>query len=226
MWAGGDASDKHRTGNRQLMLTSVQDAARAAYAAGISVVPPREDGSKAPIGEWKRFQTVRATPEHLDEWYGSRTGLGGVPGKVSGNLEALEFDDHAVYVDFLELAQRALGPVIEKLESGYVEDTPSGGVHYLYRCETIAGNTKLATGPKLHSNDKIKVKIETRGEGGFIILAPSNGKVHPSGKAYRLRAGGFSTIPTLTPDERHDLHQLARAFHERVGEWYTQASED
>ena len=109
--------------------------------------------------------------------------------------------------------------MIQKIETGYVEDTPSGGVHWPYRCETISGNLKLATRPKRleeqrDPKDKIKTLIETRGEGGFIILAPSNGKVHPTGGAYRLRAGGFATIPTLTPDERRELHCLAQTFHQ------------
>ena len=54
--------------------------------------------------------------------------------------------------------------------------------------------------------------IETRGEGGFIIVAPSGGPVHPSGRPYVLRSGGFDTIATITPEERSDLFALARSF--------------
>ncbi len=202
------------------MTTAVRDAAFAAYDAGLSVVPPREDGSKAPDGVWKRYQHFRATPDVVHQWYGPRTGLGVVSGKVSGNLEAFEFDDRDVYEHFVNLARRSgLGDVVEMLEGGYVEDTPGGGVHWLFRCEAISGNTKLATRPKRldeqrDPKDTINTLIETRGEGGFIILAPSNGRVHPTGGTYRLRAGSFATIPTLMPDERHELHQLARSFHE------------
>ena len=128
-------------------------------------------------------------------------------------MECLEFDDRAVYDAFTELAHQAeLGDVIRRLEAGYVEDSPSGGVHWLYRCDTIGPNTKLATRPA--PGGTVDTLIETRGEGGYVITAPSNGRVHPSGRAYVLRAGSFATIPTLTPDERHDLHQLAGAFHE------------
>jgi putative DNA primase/helicase len=206
-------------------VTAIHDMAFAANAAGLSVVPPREDGSKAPLGTWTHYQHFRATAEQLHKWYGPHTGLGAVLGKVSRNTEAFEFDDREVYERFLALArQSGLGDLVEKLETGYVEDTPSGGVHWLMRCETIAGNTKLATRPKRPEEqrdpkDSIKTLIETRGEGGFIVLAPSNGTVHPSGRAYRLRAGGFTTIPTLTPDERRALHQLARTPRPRPSAW-------
>ena len=54
--------------------------------------------------------------------------------------------------------------------------------------------------------------IETRGEGGYTILAPSNGRVHPSGGAWSLEAGGFGTIAALSDEERDALFGLARTF--------------
>ena len=54
--------------------------------------------------------------------------------------------------------------------------------------------------------------IETRGEGGYTIVAPSNGLVHPSGKPYVLRSGGVDTIATITSQERAALFTLARTF--------------
>jgi hypothetical protein len=53
----------------ELPATDVPDgpltAARRAEAAGLSVVPPREDGSKAPEGYWSEFQSRRARPDEL-----------------------------------------------------------------------------------------------------------------------------------------------------------------
>jgi putative DNA primase/helicase len=201
-------------------VASIIQAAVDAYTVGLSIVPPREDGTKAPDGTWKQYEQQRATRDTLRQWYGPRTGLGTVCGKVSGNLEVLDFDAREVYDAFVALAQQSgLGDLVQKIETGYVEDTPSDGVHWLFYCPTIGGNTKLARRPKRPDeqrdpNDKVKTLIETKGEGGYIILAPSNGKVHPSGGAYRLRAGSFATIPTLTPDERRELHQLAQTFDE------------
>jgi hypothetical protein len=61
-------------------------------------------------------------------------------------------------------------------------------------------------------NDKVKTLIETRGQGGFIILAPSHGPIHPSGQPYVLLQDGFETIATITPEERRSLFELARTF--------------
>jgi hypothetical protein len=61
---------------------------------------------------------------------------------------------------------------------------------------------------------KRKPLIETRGIGGFVVTAPSNGKVHPSGKPYVLLRGGLETITTITPEERETIWSLARSFDE------------
>jgi hypothetical protein len=202
-------------------MTPIREAVLSAYAAGLSVLPPREDGSKAPSGKaWRQYEKERATPDTLRQWYGPYTGLGTVCGAVSGNLEVLDFDTRDVYQRFVQLAhEHGLAHLVVKIESGYVEDTPSGGVHWLYRCSTIGGNTKLARRLKLPEeqadpSDKIKTLIETKGEGGYIVLAPSNGKVHHTGLPYQLRAGSFATIATLEPDERNDLLTLARSLDE------------
>lgn len=196
----------------------VLTAAREAYEAGLSIVPPLEDGSKRPLAAWKQYQSARADKTTLRGWWGEATGLGVVCGAVSGSLEALDFDERDAYDDFVTSARAAgLGDLIDRLETGYVEDTPRQGVHYLYRCEEIAGNLKLASRPtraveRRDPDDKIKTIIETRGEGGYLVLAPSYGTVHDTGRPYVRRAGGFATIPTLTPDERRDLHRVARTL--------------
>nr|WP_063817955.1 phage/plasmid primase, P4 family [Herbidospora sakaeratensis] len=57
-----------------------------------------------------------------------------------------------------------------------------------------------------------QVLIETRGEGGWVVLAPSGGRTHPTGRPWTMAAGGPATIATVTADERDALHHLAGAF--------------
>jgi len=202
--------------------------ALSAAAAGLSVLPPRLDGSKAPLPcwrneegheTWKPAQLARADEAQIRRWYGTprSTGIGLVTGAVSGNLELLEFDDRAAYLAYVQAAEVAgLGDLVARIEQGYHEESPKPGVHWLYRCAEIEGNTKLASRPKIKGEDKEQVLIETRGEGGFVVIAPSNGKVHPTGGQYRLIAGGFDSIATITPEERRDLWALARSFDETV----------
>ncbi|WP_193318251.1 bifunctional DNA primase/polymerase [Nonomuraea phyllanthi] len=54
-----------------------------------------------------------------------------------------------------------------------------------------------------------QVLIETRGEGGFVVIAPSSGRTHPSGKPWTLVAGDPATIATISEEERNALHAVA-----------------
>ena len=212
------------------------ELARRYYKADLAVIPPREDGSKAPMEAWTRYQSERPSPATIKVWYGKgREGIGTITGKVSGNLEMFEFDDYNTYVEFMEAAkQTGLGALVERIESGYSEKTPGDGIHWHYRCPEIAGNTKLAQRLKTPEemkdpNDKVKVLIETRGEGGFSVMAPSGGRVHPTGRPYQVLAGSVETIATITPEERKLLWDLARTFHELHREertWPAQSSSD
>lgn len=206
-------------------MTPVQAAAREAYQAGLSIVPPAEDGSKRPaptwppdalgrVGSWAPFQTTRVTPEAARLWYGPRVGIGVACGAVSDSLECLDFDDRAAYDRFVEACGFAgLAALVRRVEDGYCEDTPKGGVHWLYRCSEIAGNQKLAVRP---IGQVVETLIETRGQGGYVVVAPSNSVIHETGRPYVLRSGRFSTIATIEPDERRDLFAVARSLDESV----------
>jgi putative DNA primase/helicase len=186
-----------------------------AFEAGISVLPIRADGSKQPsLAEWKVFQRRRASRSELDLWFRlPGPGLAMITGQVSENLEALDFDCRDVYEAWLSkvLRDRRIHALYERIAWGYLEATPAGGRHLLYRCSEIAGNQKLARKP-VKGAQKYKTLIETRGEGGLIIVAPSRGSVHPNGKPYMLLRGGAATITTITPAERTLLLSLARTF--------------
>lgn len=184
---------------------------------GISVVPVATDGSKRPgIASWKEFQERRPTTDELMRWFSAAEGVGVICGKVSGNLEMLELEGRAVadklHLDLKEMAVSAgLGDVWERINNGYVEVTPSGGLHWLYRIDgEVPGNTKLARRPG--ENGGIDVLAETRGEGGFVIVAPTNGTCHPSGGKWEMLVGGPKSIPTLTVPERNELHKLFETF--------------
>lgn len=195
-------------------------AARQAHANGLSVIPVKMDGSKEPSVTWALYQTEQPSVSQIDQWYGDglQTGLYVVMGKGSGNAEMIEAETAEVFDAYVSLGhETGLGELIERVTSGYLSASPGGGRHMIYRCSEIEGNLKLARRPKLpdemrHENDKIQVLFETRGQGGGAIEPPSNGKVHPSGGRYTQVRGGFSTIVTISPDERHDLLNLARTF--------------
>ncbi|MGK2965523.1 MAG: AAA family ATPase [Tepidiformaceae bacterium] len=180
-------------------------------------MPPKQDGSKRPHpGDWRTYQHRLPTRRELDSWYSEGlTGIGAVCGAISGGLELFEFDDMETYLAFCEVAEQAgLGELVSRVRLAYSERTPGNGIHWFYRCEEIAGNTKLATvsAPTDANPRGVKVLIETRGEGGYAVMAPSFGAVHPSGLAYEVLSGNPGDIITITPEERASLWALARTF--------------
>jgi hypothetical protein len=208
------------------------DTALQALELGLSPVPPVEDGTKRPLADvldgvdgsgkprftWKPYQTTPATAAHVRSWFTNGRKSIGLATGVQG-LECFEFDCRATYDDFLEAAIEAgLGNLVERVRKGYEEFTPGGGVHWLYYSDEVHGNTKLAERANPTDPGKRVVLIETRGEGGFIIIAPANGKVHPTGGAYRLVSGRLTSISTLLSSERDELWELARTFDEMVKE--------
>jgi len=189
---------------------------------GISVVPVSVDGSKKPAPfTWRKYQDNRPTTQELIDWFGKGTqqGVGAICGAVSGNLEMLELEGRAVaaqiHIQAKDMAENSgLGDLWQKIQDGYCEVTPSGGIHWLYRISDglVPGNQKLARRPG--ENGGVDVLCETRGEGGFVILAPSAGSCHPSGEPWKILSGSIQTIPTITLEEREALFSIFRCFDE------------
>ena len=199
-------------------MNEILQAALAFAEAGVSVVPASMDGSKAPIGSWKKYQVTPADTEQIHAWFsGNATGLGIVTGAVSGNLEMVELEGRAFAEGLLDEARNialnsGLGELWQIISNGYVELTPSGGLHWLWRIadEPVPGNTKLAR--RAGENDSVLVYAETRGEGGFVVTAPSHGSVHPSGQPWKLVMGSPAAIPMLSWEEREAIVSVFRSL--------------
>lgn len=201
------------------------EAARAWAAAGFSVIPVAADGTKAPAVAWKQYQADRADDDALTYWFefGAYDGFGIVCGAVSGGLELLEVEGRAIE-DTLPAFRAALvangfGHLWDRLNRGYLEQSPSGGLHWLFRVDGQARpNLKLARRPATadeledNSKDRVKVLLETRGEGGFVVVAPSAGRTHASGKPWVRLMGGPESVPVITVAERDALHAIAAMF--------------
>lgn len=211
-------------------------SAREMHDAGLCVLPVRADGSKAPdVRSWTPYKVHRSTPEEHDQWFNNarHTGIGIVTGAVSGNIELIEFEGLAVREGVLdEVAELAinsgLGDLWQAVTTGWADKSPSGGVHYkvVVTGRPAAANTKLAR--RLAREDEytpeerqrvaekpnskiVRVLIETRGEGGFVVVAPSHGPTHPSGEPYVRVAGGPTTMAVVDPDALDALYTLCRA---------------
>ena len=176
----------------------IEQAAHTLLAAGFSVIPTGAD-KRPTIPSWKPFQDRRMTAEEAKQHFTNGARLAIVGGKVSGNLECLDVDDPTTYQPFLDLLEMRCPSLPAKLLK---RQTPSGGYHLVYRSGSpVAGNLKLAC------NQTGEVRIETRGEGGYFLSAPSEG--------YKVLSGSLTDCPTLTPEEVEAIHATAKAFDER-----------
>ena len=201
-------------------MNPLVEAAAAWHTAGFCVLPASNTGNKAVgLSSWKHYQEQRPTPAEVISWAVASEGIGLLMGSVSGNAEMLEVEGKAAdLITKLHDAIAAHDPsVAERLMETYAERTPSGGIHWVYRVDgSIAGNTKLASRPALTPDGKPArdTMIETRGEGGWVVVAPSGGKVHPTGASWVVLTGPPGQVVTFTAEERDLIHAVARTFDE------------
>lgn len=194
---------------------AILQAAVALRDAGCTVVPTRKDGGKAPAGKWKDYQTTPPTGDQIADWFARQghTGIGIITGKASRSVEMLELEGRAVEAGLLTAIEdlainSGLAELYDRITQGWSERTPSGGIHWYYRITDgiVPGNTKLA-----NDHDGLCL-AETRGEGGFSVVAPSHGNVHPTGEPWTILNGGPKTMATVTFAEREAFCALFRAF--------------
>lgn len=197
------------------------EIAKLYYSLGLSVIPTNK--SKQPalnektIYAWKKHTEKLIEPNGI---FNEAYGIGIVCGKVSGGLEVLDIDckydnTGTLFADLKNLINEADKTLLSKM---VVEKTPSGGYHFIYKCEIIEGNKKLAQRyttdeEKIKTpKEKVKALLETRGEGGFIACTPTLG--------YELVFGSFSEIKTITSEERAVLFDCAKTFNSVYAEVY------
>ncbi|HHN79090.1 MAG TPA: hypothetical protein ENK11_10530, partial [Phycisphaerales bacterium] len=180
----------------------VIEAARRYIEAGLRALPADRE-TKRPIravGRWKPYIKRPPTEAELSAWFANGPdALCILCGEASGNLEAMDFDAGG------ELFNAWWAKIPADLRAGLVvERTRSGGWHVIYRCcATVCGNLKLA---QRKTGEGVVTLIETRGEGGLIICAPTPG--------YEVTQGDLCDPPVLSEDERDALLRAAWELNE------------
>ena len=119
-------------------------------SAGLSLIPIKPDGSKAPYSSllpghaWKPYQGQLPSHDELINWFAMPTGagIGIVGGSISANLEILDFDELQTYDFWADLVRDVAPNLLPKLT--LLIGTPKPGRHVPYRCDCIEGNQKLA----------------------------------------------------------------------------------
>ena len=199
--------------------------------AGLSVLPANVQLKFASLSGWKQYQQRLPYDAELTQWFSNgNNGLCIVNGKVSGNLEMIDFDIAAeMFEPWRVMVKKESPDLLPKL---VIECSQSGGRHVIYRCqEEICKSLKLAkrkiivgsghevvlcgkTFKPIQDKDGtwyiLPTYIETRGEGGLFLCAPTPG--------YELIQNDFINIPVISPEQRDILLGAALSLNEYVPE--------
>lgn len=199
------------------MTSDILTEALALHEAGISIIPTHPAGpagDKRPaIPSWKPYQTECATEDQIRAWFEhGQHGIAVICGNVSRGLVMVEIEAQAAprLTDLEQAATEAgLKDLWGRVTTGWFEKTPSGGYHwYLYAPNNTSGNRKLARTRNHH------VLAETRENGGYSLVAPTDGRFHHSGQPWTRLTGGPKTAATLTTTELDDFLSIFRTLDE------------
>ena len=171
--------------------------------------------------------------------------VGLVCGKPSGNIEVIDIDqkyslDGSLFNNYKRLIHEIDNELLNKI---VVQKTKNGGYHFIYRCSTIGGNTKLAnrsttdeekedTYKKCYEAELLRGKDDAEAK-KIAQKSKLNDKVRvlietrglggqivcaPS-VGYEFIFGDFYSISEITPEERDVLIGIARQFNEATEEY-------
>jgi len=171
-----------------------------------------------PIND-KKIPMVKGWQTSTEDFQLNGYGVGLVCGKLSNNAQGVDIDckydnTGTLFADYKKAVNDANPNLLKKL---CVQKTANKGYHFLFRCQDIGGNEKLASRPcteaEIASEGQVKVKvlIETRGEGGYLAVFPTPG--------YEVIYGDLNAIQEISPDERETLLNVARTFNQVIPEY-------
>ena len=201
------------------MTTDLRAAALAHHDAGLTIIPITPDGTKKPAVPWKQYQTTPPTREQIDTWWTTTpsAGIGMLTGTPSDRIEMIELEGaaaHALPKLEQEAERQGLAELWHQVTRGWVHASPSGGIHWHIRLDpaagTMPGNTKIAR-RRNPDTGRWTVLAETRGEGGYTVIPPTGGTNHPTGNAWTLLTGTPASVPTLTLEQRDQIHAIIAA---------------
>ncbi len=220
------------------MVLNLLQAAEHYLQAGLCVLPAKRAEKRPAIGAWKQYRDRAPTDAEVQAWFANEhDALCLVCGAVSGHLEAMDFDCGGELIDrWTAKVEAAMPGLVAKLV--IESTPSSGWHVGYRGQSAVCGNLKLAQRKHLVSGDQIErdaqgretvmlygkahavrtdadgikhailTLIETRGEGGLFLCAPTPG--------YELIQGDFRGrgLPILTEAERDVLLQAAWELNE------------
>lgn len=177
---------------------TTKEIAKKYIANGFSPIPII-DGEKRPaIKNWQSYAEEPMGLEEASRLFNNTNSIGlvmGFDGIQCLDIDAKHFTSDE-YDRFIKQLDEEAPALREKM---IIQHTRSGGYHWIFKCNDIEGNQKLAR------NKKGEVTFETRGRGGQIVAFPSEG--------YKIQ-GKITNVQRITEQERDILFRVARLMDE------------
>jgi predicted transcriptional regulator len=144
-------------------VTNFKDAAQEYHNKGLNIVAVKQ---KKPLVEWACWQTRKQTQEEFDNqpWKTADSFAIVCGTQLKNGLFAAVVDFDVKNVS--EEAQAKGKQILKQLLTTQIEETPSGGQHWIYQC-----HTKSRTISSYHN----ECGLELLGEGKLCIMAPTQG---------------------------------------------------
>jgi len=172
--------------------------AKKYIAHGFSPIP-LVDGQKRPsIRNWQQYSEEPMGLKEAEQLFQTTTSIGlvmGFDGIQCLDIDAKHFRGEE-YKTFTERLEEEAPGLKDKM---IIQTTISGGYHWIFKCDEIEGNQKLAR------NIDGEVTFETRGKGGQIVTYPSKG--------YKI-LGKITNVQRISPAERDVIFRVARTMDE------------
>ena len=168
----------------------IQKIAKKYADHGFSPIPLRRDSKVPALKGWQKHADEPIT--NFDS-FRDTNGIGlvmGYDGIQCLDIDAKHFEADE-YNDFVSLVESNNPDLMDKM---IIQQTISGGYHWIFKCSEIAGNEKLAKNAK-------GVTFETRGRGGQIVVWPTKG--------YKI-LGKITDVVEISPDERRVIWSCAK----------------
>lgn len=182
--------------------------------AGFSVIAVKEN--KKSLYRWRKYQYILIGEEELVKQFSDpyAKGIAIICGKISGNLETIDMDckydlTNCLFQQFIQSVNEKCPKLVARL---VIAATRNDGYHLFYRCREIGKSIELAkrycTDFEINNNpdEKVKVLIEMRANGGYVIVYPTDG--------YQFIQHDLTNVPLIEPEERQILLNIARLFDE------------
>lgn len=179
------------------------------HAAGLHVVPVKEDKRPA-VASWKQYQTAQTEADIRQIFAAPAHGIAVLTG-ING-LEVVDVDSKydlsGTLITDLMRANDQINDPEGHFPNLTIQRTRSGGWHLMYLCDQPEGNKKLAERPAVEGEAEgtTPVLLETRGTGGYVVVAPTPG--------YEVDQGSLTAIPRIRQSTRDNLIRVCRSFNQ------------